>query len=73
MIEDRVVAQRSADVETIQIIHPLVEKQDIEATAAGQLQRLLAGACPRRLITFLHENAFQRAGEPLVRTSDQGG
>ena len=73
VIEDRVVSQCRADVDAVQIFHPLIEQQHIEWVTARQLERLLAGAGPRGFVPLLHEHALQRAGHPLVRTPDQGG
>ena len=71
VIKKRIVAQRNADVETRKVVNALVEHEDIEPAAAGELEHLLTGHAARDRKSPLRENGFQRPTHPFIATPDQ--
>src|ERR1700686_5385900 len=71
VVEERVVPQCKADIDSSQLVELLVEHQDIIAAASGQLERLLARASTRDVVSLLCENALQRTAHPFIVASDQ--
>ncbi len=71
VIKERVFPQRQADVDTGQLVQLLVEHQDVVAAASGELERLLARAGSRDVVSLLRENALEGATQPLVTAADQ--
>src|SRR5689334_13778478 len=71
VIEKRIIAQRDADVDPVEMLEALVEHQGVEPSATSEAQRLFPRTSSRDLISLFLEYGFHRATHPLVGEANQ--